>query len=478
MPHRIEGISFDTLADLQRYQPSETRAESPNITSRGQFVLLELPDSRFLALLPTAGPETLSFFEVDEGELQLVSATFGTEAVSGSLPMPAWAYGASPYEATHLAWKQAIESGFVEADWRHRKPYPEPYEYLGWCSWEHFKWDINEENLTRSIRQLEAYQAPFRWIIVDDGYLHHKDRQILSWTPDRAKFPNGWAPITAMKHPDRITWMGVWRNVLGYMRGVSPEHKFDSMREHLVPHESPEGLMHLPDGSPEAAKAFYDAMVEDSKESGFDFTKVDFQSRAFDNYAGRPNPVRAMRANNEALENACHRTGIYLLNCIAQTAVNSFRTRYSAVSRNSEDYVWDNPVRNRRSAFQGFANNLWMGQTVWGDFDEFHSHTEDAQLMALIRAISGGPVYTSDEPARIVPDVLTGCCARDGRLFRTLAPHAVAGQPLCRPLRRRKGHTRSGTAGQWGSGHWSLQLPRRRRRGRDRCVSGRLPACR
>lgn len=408
----------------------------------------------------------------------MVSATFGTEAVSGSLPMPAWAYGASPYEATHLAWKQAIESGFVEADWRHRKPYPEPYEYLGWCSWEHFKWDINEENLTRSIRQLEAYQAPFRWIIVDDGYLHHKDRQILSWTPDRAKFPNGWAPITAMKHPDRITWMGVWRNVLGYMRGVSPEHKFDSMREHLVPHESPEGLMHLPDGSPEAAKAFYDAMVEDSKESGFDFTKVDFQSRAFDNYAGRPNPVRAMRANNEALENACHRTGIYLLNCIAQTAVNSFRTRYSAVSRNSEDYVWDNPVRNRRSAFQGFANNLWMGQTVWGDFDEFHSHTEDAQLMALIRAISGGPVYTSDEPARIVPDVLTGCCARDGRLFRTLAPHAVAGQPLCRPLRRRKGHTRSGTAGQWGSGHWSLQLPRRRRRGRDRCVSGRLPACR
>jgi hypothetical protein len=42
--------------------------------------------------------------------------------------------------------------------------------------------------------------------------------------------------------------------------------------------------------------------------------------------------------------------------------------------------------------------------------------------MALARAISGGPVYISDEPTKIVPEVLTPFCLQDGKLLRTAAP--------------------------------------------------------
>ena len=419
--NRVEGIPFDSIEALATYTPSDTQKPLNNV-SRGQFAVLKLTETRYLALLPMACPQAISFMEPRDGSMVLVTATFGSVEVQGDIPLFASAYGQSPYEATHLVWKQAIESGFIAANWRHNKPYPEVYEYLGWCSWEHFKWDINEENMCASIRALEASDAPYRWAIIDDGYLTHEERQILTFDPDSAKFPNGWTPLTAMKHPDRIKWMGIWRNFLGYMRGISPEHRMDDIAEHLVPHESPEGLMHQPEGSPESSKAFYDHMVADSKANGFDFTKVDFQSRAFDNYAGRPNPVQAMRNNNEALENACHEQGIHLLNCIAQTAVNSFQTSYSALTRSGEDYCCDDEGNNKQLTHQCFANNLWMGQTVWTDFDEFHSYLKDTDMMSKAHAISGGPVYTSDEPEKTEVEVLCACCDKDGKLFRTLAP--------------------------------------------------------
>ena len=419
--NRVEAQAFTSLNDFIEFKPSKVRARACP-PRRGQLIILEKEAGGYYAILPMAGPLTLTYFEVDEAGLKLVTANGGTHEVRGAIPLYAWAHGDSIYEVTQQVWGLAIHSGFIYADWRRRKPFPEQYEYLGWCSWEHFKWDINEQNMRASIEALERSEVPFRWVIIDDGYLTHKDRQILSFTPAVNQFPNGWTVLTDLKKESHIKWMGLWCNFLGYMRGISPEHSMQDISEHLDGHESSEGLMIQPNGTREAAQAFYRKMVKNTKVNGFDFTKVDFQSRAYDNYKGRPNAVEAMRYNNEALEDACHEHGIELLNCIAQTAVNSFQFRYCAVARNSEDYTMGNPRNNLRATYQSFANNLWMGQTCWGDFDEFHTHCPDAELMAKARALSGGPIYTSDEPTKTVPEVLLKFCAADGQLFRTLAP--------------------------------------------------------
>jgi hypothetical protein len=419
--NRVEGQVFDGLDAFNNFKPSKIRANA-NPAKRGQFMILEKEEGGYLAMLPMVSQKTLSYFDVDEKGLQLFSENGGTEEVNGDVPLYAWANGASPYEVTRLVWEAAIESGFVYADWRSNKPFPEQYEYVGWCSWEHFKWNINEENMRESIQALEKSPVPFRWVIIDDGYLTHKERQILSFTPDVEKFPNGWKPLTSMKKETDIKWMGLWCNFLGYMRGISPDHTMDDISEYVDGHESVEGLMYQPNGTKAGSQSFYNKMVQNTAENGFDFTKVDFQSRAYDNYIGRPNAVEAMRFNNEALEDACHDYGIELLNCIAQTAINSFQFRYCAVARNSEDYTTSNLDNNLRATYQSFANNLWMGQTCWGDFDEFHTHCPDAELMAKARALSGGPIYTSDEPTKTVPEVLLKFCAEDGQLFRTLAP--------------------------------------------------------
>jgi hypothetical protein len=51
--NRVEAVAFKSISELQAYQPSTTRKDHTNV-QQGQFMLLELKDGRYLALLPMA----------------------------------------------------------------------------------------------------------------------------------------------------------------------------------------------------------------------------------------------------------------------------------------------------------------------------------------------------------------------------------------------------------------------------------------
>lgn len=419
--NRVEAVAFKSIADLEAYQPSNTR-KSHNHVQEGQFILLQLSEGKYMALLPMISEKTYGQFFVENGKLILKSGNYGTAAIDGAIPLICWAYGESPYAATSAVWDQVFESGFVAAQPRSTKQYPEePYGYLGWCSWEFYKTKISEKIISDAFHTIEDNTAPIRWVMVDDGYLDEEKRMLKSFGVDQKKFPNGWAPIAALKKDEQIKWVGIWRNFGGYMSGVSANHTMDDLKPYLKKMKNPR--MVLPDNTPEASKAFYDKMVSDTKDNGFDFIKVDFHFRTFEHYIGSTDAVEAMRQNNEALENATHSMSIPLLNCIAQPNVNSLQTKYSALTRSSPDYNQKDKDKNKSNTYQSFANHLWMSQTVWGDLDMFHSHDErDVKSMAIARAISGGPVYISDEPSKIHADVLIPFAYEDGKLLRTSAP--------------------------------------------------------
>ncbi|MFC7338857.1 Sip1-related alpha-galactosidase [Haloferula chungangensis] len=427
--NRVEAVAFDSVEDLQSYKPSKTRKSHTNV-QQGQFMLLELKDDRYLALLPMTSEEVYGQFFVEGGKLLLKSGNFGRDEVEGEVPLVIWAYGDSPYAATSSVWKQVFESGHVAAKPRSGKAFPEePYGYLGWCSWEHYKRNISEKVITDATRSLEASEAPFRWVMVDDGYFTEMGRKLVSLDPLPKKFPNGWGPVTDLKNENGIKWIGIWRNMLGYMEGISPDHKMDDLRDDLVPGmvTTPKSLVKgaylVPAETPEAAKALHDMMARDAVENGFDFTKVDFQTKAFDLYGGMGNAARASQYHNAALEEACKANGLPLLNCISQPNINSLQFSHSALTRSSPDYNQADKDKNKCNTYQSFANHLWLSQTVWGDLDMFHSHDErDVHPMAIARAISGGPVYISDEPSKIDADVLIPFAYVNGKLLRTSAP--------------------------------------------------------
>jgi hypothetical protein len=419
--NRVEAVAFNSISELEKYQPSTTRKGHSNV-QQGQFMLFELHNGRYLALLPMASEKVYGQFFVEQKKLLLKTGNFGTKSIEGKIPLIIWAYGDSPYAATQSVWQQVFESEFVAAQPRASKIFPdEPYGYLGWCSWEYYKKNISEEIISNAFHTLEKSGAPIRWVMVDDGYLDVQGGKLLSFDVDQKKFPNGWQPIMDLKKDKQIKWVGIWRNFGGYMSGVSSLHHMDDLQNHLA-NIKKKGTV-LPNGTPQGAKAFYDKMVSNTKNNGFDFVKVDFHTRTFDHYKGTSDPVATMRYNSEALENATHTMGIPLLNCIAQPNVNSLQTKHSSLTRSSPDYNQTDKNKNKANTYQSFANHLWMGQTVWGDLDMFHTHDErDVNPMAIARAISGGPVYISDKPSKVKPEVLYPFAYEDGKLLRTAAP--------------------------------------------------------
>jgi len=425
--NRIQPWLFDSLKELC----SEDYVRRPSNYARvreGMFLLLELKTGKYFAIVPICGPSTMAWlYASPDGRMILNFGTLGTKAVSCDAPLFSWCYSDDVYTASGRAWALAVTSGPVagSTNFRGNKEYPEVFRYLGWCSWEEYKWDISEKVLVDTVKQIEASGLPIRYLLVDDGHLdadeHHK---LKSFNPNKDKFPNGWAPLLAMRKENKIKWMGLWNTTNGYWETVSPENNLGKhINEHLVAVDRTNAL--VPRNNLESAIVFYNAHIGAVKKHGFDFVKIDSQARNIAWYIGTDNAVEATCNNLQALESAVNNNVDGIINCMAHNLACVFNTRYSAVTRSSIDYKLGKEARAKSHLLQSYSNTLWLGQTVWGDHDMFHSSDRYAgRIMAVSKAMSGGPVYLSDNPKDFIAEYIRPLCYEDGELLRPIAPAA------------------------------------------------------
>jgi len=109
----------------------------------------------------------------------------------------------------------------------------------------------------------------------------------------------------------------------------------------------------------------------------------------------------------------------------------TFNTKHSVLSRASVDIKLDLPIENMKRTRQSFANNMWWGEILVGDFDMYHtSNEETAQYLTIARAISGGPIYISDEPTHFDAAVINPVIFSDGKVIHALAPAVPLGDSL------------------------------------------------
>ena len=417
----------DWVDGSNRVQPLPVR-DFRGLKEGGLFLLAKLQGHGYLALLPLTGGSTVAWFGAAGADLVLKIGTLGTKPVRGDFPVLAWARAQDPYDAARTVWETAISHPLIAQSTRIRseKHYPDLLRYLGWCSWEEYKGSISEKILLGAIDSIEASGLPIRWVLVDDGHLDNAQRQLVSFDPN-SKFPHGWAPILARRRPDRIRWMGVWLNFNGYWNGISPRNRLGALNEDLgaVPGLKSNQVSAALEPKPglEHSFAFYNAMIGHARTAGFDFVKVDNQAKNLVLYRGSGEPVESAVANARSLEMASAFHMDALINCMAHGPVNIFNTRVSAVTRCSEDYALGNLPRARRHLHNSYANMIWLGQTVWGDHDMFHSDDPVAgRMMAVSKAMSGGPVYLSDNPAKFAKDVIRPLILESGEVVRGLAP--------------------------------------------------------
>jgi hypothetical protein len=419
----------------------EVHTDFNELEEGGIFILLKLKGGEYLALLPISGPIAYSWLGAHKGKLQLKMGTHGNEPIEGTIPLCSWATSANPYQACNTAWKQALNCRQIKgaALMREQKIYPEAFKYLGWCSWEHYKGRINEQNMVRAMSDIENSGIPVRFFLVDDG---HFDRKSL--VPNE-KFPNGYKPLTDMRKADKITWVGIWYAFLGNNHGVTAPGNLGHVTKFMYECKAKKLL---PVRNEKGAREFYEYVLGFAKEDDVDFLKVDFQTDALPFYAGvaDANPLKGLPPDNsnatgnpvaaatnlaKVFQSVVEEQMNGLINCNWHNAVSLFNSKRSVVGRCSEDYKVGNLTKAKGHLHHSYAATPWLGQIAWGDHDMFHSNDPFAgRMMAVSKAMSGGPVYLSDEPTEFDAGIIRPLVFEDGRLLRPLAPAAPLHEDL------------------------------------------------
>jgi hypothetical protein len=296
--------------------------------------------------------------------------------------------------------------------------FPEMFEYFGWCSWDAFYTDITEQKVFDKVEELKEKKIPIRWILMDDGWLNTENSCLTTFEPDPVKFPHAFLPmLRKIKAETKITWAGVWHAFGGYWGGIEPGSVLaEEQKEHL--YETKNGKL-LPHFDPEKGFGFWKNWYAYLKDQGIDFVKVDGQS-ALKNYYKNNEAIGKVAAGAHiALENAVEQwMNGNIINCMGMAMENVFHRPFTCISRNSDDFVPNEEKGFREHMLQNAYNALYHDQMYVCDWDMYWTNHPDAKKHALVRAISGGPVYVSDRIGESSYEEIIPLVYHDGRILR------------------------------------------------------------
>jgi len=328
--------------------------------------------------------------------------------------------GVNPYYCIREAVRTAFEFTEKPYQLREDKYFPELFEYLGWCSWDAFGHDVSETDILSKLDELNEKKIPVQWVLIDDGWSEvNVDKQLLSGLDaDKKRFPNGLTgTIRRLKEDYGIRWVGVWQAVMGYWNGIDPNSQ--------AYQELSDFLELLPDGKilprAEAAQSFgfWNKWHEYLKCCGVDFVKVDSQSSISLFHTGRRTFGGACRGIHTGLEaSAALNFDGSLINCMGMAPEDIWNRPQAVLSRNSDDFVPKVSHAIREHALQNAYNSLLHGNFYWEDWDMFWSEHEAAKQNAILRALSGGPIYLSEPIGQTNPDNIFPLVLDDGKILR------------------------------------------------------------
>ncbi|SFE19166.1 Raffinose synthase or seed imbibition protein Sip1 [Paenibacillus catalpae] len=301
---------------------------------------------------------------------------------------------------------------------RESKTYPELLDRLGWCSWDAFYHKVDEAGLLAKAEELQKLGLPVGWVMIDDGWSEVKDGKLVAFEADPVKFPGGLKrTVSALKERYGIRHVGVWHTIAGYWGGIHEDS--------TIARDSRDSLYQVPRGNlvpyPDAGRGFgfWHAWHGFLRRQGIDFVKVDSQSAVLNYLKERRSIGEAAAAAHEALEAsvALHFNDT-IINCMGMASENVWHRPKSAVSRNSDDFVPQEKRGFPEHALQNGYNSYYHGAFYWGDWDMYWSSNHDDKQNAVLRSVSGGPIYISDAPGNTNPANVWPLIYSDGTIIR------------------------------------------------------------
>lgn len=399
-----------------------------------QFLLAELQGGALHAvLLPLIDPKVRCSLVGDRVDAVHLLAESGDPQVTATSAEGLYLLvGDDPYE---LVSRAAVEVRRLlgTAEPRPEREVPDFVRYYGWCSWNAFYDRISEANLRKAMEAYAQGGVQPGFVVVDNGWQQISDDKMLTgYGAIRQKFPGGVAgTVRMLKGEFGISRVLLWQTFNGYWRGA------DSNRlpavgvrpmEAMIPSRYREQRRPMQRDGPidTMGKSFYPDFFYDEvvgqpdlidfysdyhghlAAAGVDGVKIDaitWIELLGEGAGGRVGAMADLVTAAEASgRDYFDRNIIWCSSCSSDMILQAPRW---AVTRSSQDFLPKVPASHGRHLVINAQASLWMGEFVIPDWDMFQSGHESGPFHAAARAISGGPVYSTDEVGQEDFDVLS-----------------------------------------------------------------------
>ena len=383
-----------------------------DIPEKTQIALFKMKD-RVICLLPMVGKNFKACLAGGEPGKLVFKMTAGLGGIADVHETLFYAgCGKTAAEAVHKVF--AHLAGKTGLKLRESRYLPEMFRYLGWCSWDAFYTDVTEEKIRVKAAELKEKEVPVRWILIDDGWFGAEEKMLADMKPDHIKFPDGFKTMTDdIRKETSVDWFGVWHALGGYWDGTAPGSPAEKQAGGSL-FMNPAGRL-VPD--PVMGALFYKEWYEILKREGIDFVKVDGQSAVPFYYRNSFPIADAAGKIGFSLESGTSLMGGAVINCMGMAMENILARPSSAVSRNSDDFLPAKEESFAEHLLQNAYNAVYHNEVYCCDWDMFWTRHRHAKKHALLRAVSGGPVYVSDRIGVTEAEVLKPLAYADGEVL-------------------------------------------------------------
>lgn len=380
--------------------------------------------------------------------LQPMDSGIGVRVISGDTQTVAREFdavythtGSDPYELIHTAAAEiANHLGTVRL--ATDKPVPRFADLLGWCSYNACYQHVTQDKIKAVLERWQEHGQTMGFMLIDDGWqqvVRGARNHLTGFGADPEKFPDGMAAAAEMIKSYGVEELFAWLSFAGFWQGVDPESfaqykptmyegtplpymSFGDAEESdgdatVGPHFLPQAMRHV--SLPESWETFYNDYCESMADAGVDGIKIDAMTWIEVLGEGRGGRVKAMGDMLGAVEKATkkHMNG-GLLNCSSCSNDHILQAWDAQVARTSRDFFPDKPESHGGHLAANAFASLWMGEFLLPDWDMFQTGHASGAFHAAARAISGGPVYTTDEIGKDDFSIVKRLALPDGRLPR------------------------------------------------------------
>jgi raffinose synthase len=389
-------------------------------------------DEAFQYLAPLGGDGMVGEVGVKDFKLRVALSSHDASFAPKRVPLFTFSTGKDPYAVA----KNAFTSGFATAGFygklRWEKEYPEVFRSLGFVSWNAWYQKVSAHKMLRSARSLREKHAPVGFILIDDGWHSLSFKKVpgvdggTTNTPkgllkgfdaSSRKFPGGLrALVKELKDTYGFEHVGVWHAEQGHWQGVDPSSEVG--KKHAL--FAGEKQLWIPDPREGKGQSFYEDWYRRMHEARVDFLKIDNQANVTQYVKGALPAFDAGSGEQKNIqEAAAHQFGgAPILNSMSLTLENVYNYGRSNVVRTSDDYLPEDPRYSKEHVLANAYNSFWAQNFAFPDYDMLQTHDPHADYHAIARAISGGPIYFSDEVGRENVELLNRLASPNGKAYR------------------------------------------------------------